>query len=109
MLFVLWLFFLGGAASLSDSFGVLTSYYCNLFSYCSLARATQAFAWLSWITLTALLAVVLFGAIQGHRQAGKAAWRQPYGQADEGEVVPQPAPGQAQGNAVPMTQATHNV
>lgn len=65
---------LGGAAAMSDQLGGL--YYCNG-SICSLARATQAFAWLTWITLTVLLALVATLAILSTRNTEQSVWTRP--------------------------------
>ncbi|GAA5948112.1 hypothetical protein JCM3765_007115 [Sporobolomyces pararoseus] len=74
LLSVLWVIMLGGAAAMSDQLGGL--YYCSG-SICSLARATQAFAWLTWITLTILLALVATLAILSTRKAEQSVWTRP--------------------------------
>jgi len=48
----LWLFWICGAGAASHTFGTL--YWCHV-GACSVIRALLAFAWLGWITLTALL------------------------------------------------------
>jgi hypothetical protein len=90
----------GGAAALSDH-GWATSSFCS-YSICDLARAVQAFAWISWVTLTLLLALLLTGGILAHRRDGPGAWTAPF--ALEGGVGTKRTPTTA--NGAPATPAT---
>ncbi|KAG7098177.1 hypothetical protein E1B28_000145 [Marasmius oreades] len=54
-LLVLWILWLGGAAAASSVFSGVE--FCPRFEQCSLLSAILAFAWLGWITLTAIVAV----------------------------------------------------
>ena len=59
----------GGAAALSG-YGYIGS--CFGYSACHLARATLAFAWLGWITLTILLGLLVVGGFTSK------AWTSPF-------------------------------
>ncbi|KAJ8085527.1 hypothetical protein PM082_004345 [Marasmius tenuissimus] len=54
-LMILWLLWLGGAAAASSIWGGLE--WCQQFEPCRVLSALLAFAWLGWITLTAIIAV----------------------------------------------------
>lgn len=71
-LFLTWIFWMSGAAALTDRTG--GSFSCNAkgypFPYCNSTKALMAFAWMGWIILTFMLAVVIAigaGAFRGGR------------------------------------------
>ncbi|ESK86432.1 hypothetical protein Moror_4939 [Moniliophthora roreri MCA 2997] len=55
VLLILWLLWLGGAAAASDIWGGLN--WCQQFQPCRVLSALLAFAWLGFITLTAIIGV----------------------------------------------------
>ncbi|GAC71744.1 checkpoint 9-1-1 complex, HUS1 component [Moesziomyces antarcticus T-34] len=61
-LFLTWIFWLAGAAALTDRTG--GSFNCAdkgyPFPYCNSTKALMAFAWIGWIILTLMFAVVVF-------------------------------------------------
>ncbi|CBQ73096.1 conserved hypothetical protein [Sporisorium reilianum SRZ2] len=76
-IFLTWLFWLAGAAALTDRTG--GSFSCNgkgyPFPYCNSTKALTAFAWIGWIILTFMLAVVAAigaGAFRGGRSVKEA-------------------------------------
>jgi len=77
-LFVLWLFYVGGAGALSN---ILPNVWYNgawcAYSQCNLLQAILAFAWLGWITITFLLLGSLFFAFRsrGWQDDSYEAWR----------------------------------
>ncbi|KAI0033841.1 hypothetical protein K488DRAFT_46862 [Vararia minispora EC-137] len=77
-LFLTWVFWLAGAAALSDILdGPFSSGSCSRFSipHCSTLRATEAFAWIEWILLTwAFFAVTFLGV---HHIRGGRGYRGP--------------------------------
>ncbi|KIS69372.1 uncharacterized protein UMAG_02707 [Mycosarcoma maydis] len=71
-IFLTWLFYLAGAAALTDRTG--GSFNCAdkgfPFPYCNSTKALMAFAWICWIILTLMLAVIAAigaGAFRGGR------------------------------------------
>ncbi|KAF9450764.1 hypothetical protein P691DRAFT_725466 [Macrolepiota fuliginosa MF-IS2] len=72
---ILWLFWLVGAAVASSIWGDLS--FCQQLSQCRLLTAMLAFAWLGWITLTALLVVTVLFSI-----ANSALWQPLHGRWD---------------------------
>ncbi|KAK4056716.1 hypothetical protein OIO90_002268 [Microbotryomycetes sp. JL221] len=83
ILFVLWMLFVGGAGGMADRLP-LNSSFCDS-SLCSLGRATEAFAWITWICITLLLAMALYGLISGSR-TNSTAWRDPLVFSGSGET-----------------------
>ncbi|GAA5996732.1 uncharacterized protein JCM10292_003168 [Rhodotorula paludigena] len=75
LVFLLWVLFLGGAAALSDRLPGLQ--YCSG-SLCSLGRAVQAFAWLSWILLTFLFALLVVVGILQTMRSSSGVWMEPW-------------------------------
>ncbi|KAG8905984.1 hypothetical protein FRB99_007841 [Tulasnella sp. 403] len=63
ILSVLWLFWVSGAGAVTNVFPILSE--CS-FSQCKLVQAIQAFAWLGWITITALLGGTMFFTIKNN-------------------------------------------
>ncbi|KAI0321271.1 hypothetical protein OF83DRAFT_1100554 [Amylostereum chailletii] len=61
-LFITWVFWLAGAAALTDSYGGRLDCDFN-FVYCGQQNALEAFAWIEWVLLTfAFFFVVFMGA-----------------------------------------------
>ncbi|GAA5984173.1 hypothetical protein JCM10908_006080 [Rhodotorula pacifica] len=60
--FVVWALFLGGAAALSNKY---SSWGWCFGTTCSLARAVEAWSWLSWISATFLLVFVGIAGCMG--------------------------------------------
>ncbi|GAA5895391.1 hypothetical protein JCM8208_005996 [Rhodotorula glutinis] len=90
VVFALWALFLGGAAGMADRIPGLSSSFCSG-SLCSLGRAVEAFAWISWVALTFLLAgLVTFGAL-GHKHHGSNVWKAPFSADVGGSGAPGPA------------------
>ncbi|GAA5854427.1 hypothetical protein JCM8547_001818 [Rhodosporidiobolus lusitaniae] len=102
VVFVLWLLFLGGAAAMADQLPGLNSSYCDT-SLCSLGRAVEAFAWISWIALTLLFALLLTGGILAHRRGDSGAWSGPF--SLEGDLNTKSAPTAPAGTAQPAAAA----
>lgn len=50
--------------------------YCNG-SLCSLGRAVQAFAWISWIAITLLLSLVIILAVISLKNTNEFIWTKP--------------------------------
>ncbi|KAF8200198.1 hypothetical protein BJ912DRAFT_948260 [Pholiota molesta] len=69
---VLWIFWIAGAAGTTNPWGALG--WCQQFEACRVLSALVAFAWLGWLTLTALLAFSLLFSI-----ANKAAFEPLHG------------------------------
>lgn len=69
-LFVLWILWLVGAAVATSIWPNLPS-FCSQFSACRLLTAMVAFAWLGWLTLTALMATTLMYA------TANSSWGEP--------------------------------
>ncbi|KZV82251.1 hypothetical protein EXIGLDRAFT_685080 [Exidia glandulosa HHB12029] len=63
LLFVLWMFWLGGTAAATNVWPADVLARCVRFSQCQLLQALLAFAWLGWITLTVLLLGTLYFAV----------------------------------------------
>ncbi|BGP24829.1 proteophosphoglycan ppg4 [Rhodotorula toruloides] len=76
LVFVLWCLFLGGAAALSSG-GWGWGWWRWTSTISGTGKATQAFAWLTWVDLTFLLAFLITFAIFGHRNNGSQTWTQP--------------------------------
>ncbi|GAA5874557.1 hypothetical protein JCM16303_002904 [Sporobolomyces ruberrimus] len=74
VLSILWIIMLGSAAAMSDQFQGVNG--CDL-SLCDLSRAVQAFAWISWIALTLLLAIVVVTVILSARRSQESFWMKP--------------------------------
>ncbi|ORY89289.1 hypothetical protein BCR35DRAFT_300408 [Leucosporidium creatinivorum] len=104
---VIWLLFLGGAAAISnDVLPFVGSRFCDA-SFCHLGQATAAFAWLSWITLTALLGLVLFDLIYFSIKS-KAAWKEPFAaHAAAGTTKGEAAPAQGTAEMTQQQPAVH--
>ncbi|SAM82057.1 uncharacterized protein UBRO_04325 [Ustilago bromivora] len=67
-----WIFWLAGAAALTDRTGGVTNCAAKgyPFPYCNSTKALTAFAWIGWIILTFMFAMVIFvgaGAFRGGR------------------------------------------
>ncbi|GAA5895982.1 hypothetical protein JCM6882_005579 [Rhodosporidiobolus microsporus] len=77
VVFVLWALFLGGAAAMADQLPGLSSSYCTG-TLCSLGRAVEAFAWISWVCLTFLFIGLLTFGILGHTRGNGAVWTGPF-------------------------------
>ncbi|GAA5941217.1 hypothetical protein JCM3775_006651 [Rhodotorula graminis] len=104
VVFVLWALFLGGAAGMADRIPGLSSSFCSG-SLCSLGRAVEAFAWISWVTLTVLLVgLVTFGAL-AHKRHGPNVWKAPFS-ADLGGGAPGSAAAGAQEKGISNTSTT---
>ncbi|PPQ97055.1 hypothetical protein CVT26_001278 [Gymnopilus dilepis] len=58
---ILWIFWIAGAGGATGPWGNLS--WCQQFEACRVLSALVAFAWLGWLTLTALLALTLLFAI----------------------------------------------
>ncbi|KIM37779.1 hypothetical protein M413DRAFT_448292 [Hebeloma cylindrosporum] len=58
---ILWIFWTAGAAGASHPWGNLS--WCQHFEACRVLSALVAFAWLGWVTLTAILALCLLFSI----------------------------------------------
>jgi hypothetical protein len=58
---ILWIFWIAGAAGASQIWGNLS--WCQEFEACRVLSALMAFAWLGWLTLTALLGFSLLFSI----------------------------------------------
>ncbi|GAA6008181.1 hypothetical protein JCM11491_001917 [Sporobolomyces phaffii] len=72
---VLWVIMLGGAAAMSDQMRGLGGCTASL---CSLARAVQAFAWIAWISLSLLLAlVVTLAVVSARAKSTDSVWTRP--------------------------------
>ncbi|SPO25669.1 uncharacterized protein UTRI_03034 [Ustilago trichophora] len=76
-IFLTWIFWLAGAAALTDRTG--GSFSCAdkgyPFPYCNSTKALTAFAWIGWIILTFMLAMVIAigaGAFRGGRSMKEA-------------------------------------
>ncbi|KAF9064777.1 hypothetical protein BDP27DRAFT_1193957, partial [Rhodocollybia butyracea] len=54
-LVLLWLLWIGGAASATTLWGNLS--FCQQFSPCQIISALETFAWFGWITLTAMIII----------------------------------------------------
>ena len=103
----------GGAAAMSDQ--LLGLSYCNG-SLCSLGRAVQAFAWISWIALTLLLVLVIVLAVVSLRsKTNESIWTKPLevhstksaqANAHPGSHTHTQPQSQAQTTANPSTQST---
>jgi hypothetical protein len=70
-LFLLWLFYIIGTAIATSFWGALS--WCQGFLACRVLSALVAFAWLTWITLTALLVLTLLFALAN----GRESWSEP--------------------------------
>ncbi|PWN54494.1 hypothetical protein IE53DRAFT_336976 [Violaceomyces palustris] len=67
-IFVTWVFWMAGAAALTDRIGGGQDCGNSFLVYCNSTSALMAFAWIGWIILTFMLAVVAFiggGAFRG--------------------------------------------
>lgn len=71
----------GGAAAMSDQLFGLS--WCTG-SLCSLGRAVQAFAWIAWISLTLLLALVITLAVLSKKKGDESIWTRPLHISNEG-------------------------
>ncbi|GAA5828884.1 hypothetical protein JCM11251_005907 [Rhodosporidiobolus azoricus] len=76
IVFILWALFLGGAAAMADQLPGLSSSYCRG-TLCSLGRAVEAFAWISWVCLTLLFIGLLTFGIIGHTRGNGGVWMEP--------------------------------
>jgi len=63
-LFVLWLFWLGGTAAATDVWPASLLASCAFFEQCARLQALLAFAWLGWLTLSALFAAEAWLAVK---------------------------------------------
>ncbi|GAA6028179.1 hypothetical protein JCM8097_006900 [Rhodosporidiobolus ruineniae] len=86
VVFLLWALFLGGAAAMADQLPGLSSRWCTG-TLCSLGRAVEAFAWICWVALTLLFALLLAAGILAHRNGGSGAWTGPFA-LGEGVAAP---------------------
>ncbi|KAI5480801.1 hypothetical protein MNV49_007211 [Pseudohyphozyma bogoriensis] len=59
--------------------------YCRGYSVCDIASALEAFAWLSWITLTFQLVVLLFTGVREHTRGRPSVWTEPWSISGAGE------------------------
>ncbi|KAF5353290.1 hypothetical protein D9756_007967 [Leucocoprinus leucothites] len=64
VLVILWFFWVVGAGIASTSWAGIDN--CQQFEACRVLSALLAFAWLSWITLTALLIVTVLFSVANH-------------------------------------------
>ncbi|GAA5833638.1 hypothetical protein JCM9279_001583 [Rhodotorula babjevae] len=104
IVFVLWALFLGGAAGMADRIPGLSSSFCSG-TLCSLGRAVEAFAWISWVALTFLLAgLVTFGAL-AHKRHGANVWKAPFSADVGGGSAPGPAATHAPEKGISNTTA----
>ncbi|GAA6001427.1 hypothetical protein JCM10207_006661 [Rhodosporidiobolus poonsookiae] len=77
VVFVLWALYLGGAAAMADQLPGLSSRFCTG-TLCGLGRAVEAFAWISWVVLTLLLAGLLTFGIIGSVRGVSGTWTGPF-------------------------------
>ncbi|SCV71937.1 BQ2448_4631 [Microbotryum intermedium] len=89
----LWILFLAGSAELTNNFP--SGYRCY-FNLCHLFRATQAFGWLTWITLTLLLANLIVAGIRSGTKSQNhlKTWKAPYSVHGENAANPNAPQGQ---------------
>ncbi|PWZ02240.1 hypothetical protein BCV70DRAFT_59597 [Testicularia cyperi] len=69
-LFLTWIFWMAGAAALTDRTGGSFSCSDRGYPYCNSTKALIAFSWIGWIILTLMLVMVLIiggGAFRGGR------------------------------------------
>jgi len=90
---------------MADRIPGLSSSFCSG-TLCSLGRAVEAFAWISWVALTFLLAgLVTFGAL-AHKRHGSTVWKAPFSADVGGSGAPGPATTSATEKGISNTTAT---
>lgn len=71
------LFFLGGAAATTNDYSALVCFDGD--SLCTQVHILEAFAWLAWVTLTALLIFTFVVLMIGCCGGRKSAWKEEFG------------------------------
>ncbi|KAM0750411.1 hypothetical protein T439DRAFT_326380 [Meredithblackwellia eburnea MCA 4105] len=99
VVFVFWMLFLGGAAAMASQLPGLST--CSGFAICDIASALEAFAWLGWISLTALLGLLIFVTITETTKGRKTAYNERFTVTEKGAIPPVQQQG---GNPAPMSE-----
>ncbi|KIK55912.1 hypothetical protein GYMLUDRAFT_47504 [Collybiopsis luxurians FD-317 M1] len=66
---ILWFLWIGGAAAASNLWGDLS--FCQQFQACQILSALEAFAWLGWLVLTAMIIISVVVIVRSKSDGGQ--------------------------------------